>query len=679
MEKRHINRNRRLAAAVAAIAISGLAYTKANAALTLELTLDGSGPGAGKSVSNPTNLAAITLDVWATVTGTLNSATVAQGLQSVDLNITSNGAPIKGNFALVGGPTGSPVSPWNAPGASSNPNSTHAGLIDLDGDGDTDVGSTVMSDAAGWWIARSGSVQATTSTTSASFLLGKLTFTPSVVNTGSTSLQVALRNQTNGALWFEDATSTAGSGGGTPPPVWSNDKNPSTGGAVTSLGAAVVLTQATVGPFTSQWTLDANGGNWNTSGNWSAGIPGTTTPGASGGDVATFSSAGDSGGARSLNLDANESIGGMVFSPAVGTGYTISTSSAKVITLNNGTPGNPTITNTSGNNTISAKVTLAQNSTVGGVGGSLTLTNLDNTAGKILSKTGATTLNIGGTQVHGVGSVLNVTAGIVNHNSNSGSSANFAVGDTFPDTGDEIPAVANLSVAVTGGVYNINANQDLKSLAVTTNRSPSNGGTGDGSIRVQIGNNSRVRVYDNGTNDDTDPTRATAEGLWRGAISGFYDDVNFNGGDGSGTVGGGEFGNGIFLNGVANTAINGLGMALVDDGNNFQNTLETREMELGDINGDNSVNGADGGTFATFFGNTPASFGYTTYTWMEGDFNGDGSVNGADGGIFAGNFGSTFNPANGPGLGGVSAVPEPASLGILAIGAVGLMRRRRKA
>jgi hypothetical protein len=68
------------------------------------------------------------------------------------------------------------------------------------------------------------------------------------------------------------------------------------------------------------------------------------------------------------------------------------------------------------------------------------------------------------------------------------------------------------------------------------------------------------------------------------------------------------------------------------------------------------------------------------FTQMEGDWNGDFTVDAADVGIAASRQGQSFNPASGPGGGGVvTAVPEPASLGILAIGATSLLRRRRRA
>jgi hypothetical protein len=81
----------------------------------------------------------------------------------------------------------------------------------------------------------------------------------------------------------------------------------------------------------------------------------------------------------------------------------------------------------------------------------------------------------------------------------------------------------------------------------------------------------------------------------------------------------------------------------------------------GDANGDGQVNGADYAVWA-------ADYGASGATWSQGDFNADGQVNGADYAIWAANYGST---------GGVSSTPEPATLSLMALGAVAILRRRR--
>ena len=93
---------------------------------------------------------------------------------------------------------------------------------------------------------------------------------------------------------------------------------------------------------------------------------------------------------------------------------------------------------------------------------------------------------------------------------------------------------------------------------------------------------------------------------------------------------------------------------------------------------DRDVDLVDLGTFASNYGKTNPA------TWQMGDFNGDGDVDLVDLGGLAGNYGlgvpapiNFQNDASKVGLEGMVS-PEPASLLILGIGALGLMGRRKR-
>ena len=81
----------------------------------------------------------------------------------------------------------------------------------------------------------------------------------------------------------------------------------------------------------------------------------------------------------------------------------------------------------------------------------------------------------------------------------------------------------------------------------------------------------------------------------------------------------------------------------------------------GDANGDGSVDLQDFGLLKANFGTTGGA------TWAMGDFNGDGNVDLQDFGLLKANFGT-----------GGAAVPEPATLSLIAIAGIGLLRRKRK-
>jgi autotransporter-associated beta strand protein len=112
-------------------------------------------------------------------------------------------------------------------------------------------------------------------------------------------------------------------------------------------------------------------------------------------------------------------------------------------------------------------------------------------------------------------------------------------------------------------------------------------------------------------------------------------------------------------------------------GGNF----EIRATLLGDSDLDGQVNVAD-------LANLAGNFGVTTgMLWINGDFDNNGNVNVADLADLAGNFGkssaglnaSDSSAAAAPAAiaAGAAAVPEPTAIGLLGIGAFGLVGRRR--
>jgi autotransporter-associated beta strand protein len=128
------------------------------------------------------------------------------------------------------------------------------------------------------------------------------------------------------------------------------------------------------------------------------------------------------------------------------------------------------------------------------------------------------------------------------------------------------------------------------------------------------------------------------------------------------------------------------GLLAVGYGNAGGGNFEARATLLGDSDLDGKVNVADLANLAGNFGKTSGQL------WINGDFDYNGNVNVADLADLAGNFGKQLGPSSGTGGGSAdaaaaspaaavasgAAVPEPASLGLIGIGALGLLSRRRR-
>jgi autotransporter-associated beta strand protein len=219
---------------------------------------------------------------------------------------------------------------------------------------------------------------------------------------------------------------------------------------------------------------------------------------------------------------------------------------------------------------------------------------------------------------------------------------------------------ANSAVSITGGTLQLGPStgaETLSSLAIT--------GTGS----LDVGNNHFILSYAAGT-------QAAADTAIRGYLV-------------SGYAGGTWVGSGIDSLTAAVTTGFSLGYADGADGvvaGLSSGQIEVKYTRYGDANLDGVVSGTD---FTILVGN----LGKSVNAWDKGDFNYDGVVSGTDFTLLVGNLGKAANGADitlpaadiaaidafaAANNFSLAAVPEPATLSVLAIGTIGVLSRRRR-
>ena len=131
---------------LAGVLFGALLISSASGALTLDLI------NGGKFVPVSVGTEVVTLNVWAT-TGNLDGNAANDGISRLYAAFySSNGGLIKGNMSLAFTPT-NPLNN-NLENIGGVPTPAVGAMADLDGDGDLDVGSTVVAVATGWTLAK---------------------------------------------------------------------------------------------------------------------------------------------------------------------------------------------------------------------------------------------------------------------------------------------------------------------------------------------------------------------------------------------------------------------------------------------------------------------------------------------------------------------------------------------
>ena len=222
--------------------------------------------------------------------------------------------------------------------------------------------------------------------------------------TGGLTIPVnVITNITPGGSWATSGTYVLATYGGTA----TNNSSGFTGWVVRGTGLGSHIYSFTLGSgsldmivaaanaYAGSWTA-TTGGSWGTSGNWLSGhVPTNLT------DTATFGPAIGSSTAT-ITLDGNRTLSGLTFSSTGSGSYAITAGTGGILTLDNGGSAVP-LSVTSGSDTISAPVDLADNLNFSGSAGTrLTISGSigEWVPGRTLSVSGAGTLILAGSAAY---------------------------------------------------------------------------------------------------------------------------------------------------------------------------------------------------------------------------------------------------------------------------------------
>lgn len=287
---------------------------------------------------------------------------------------------------------------------------------------------------------------------------------------------------------------------------------------------------------------------------------------------------------------------------------------------------------------------------------------------------------IAGTGVGGVGAMVNF-AGDNNYNGNVTAVADATI--AVPAGSLKVGNVNGASVVTKTGTGRLTANHfrtnglNIQTREVQVAQGPANNSQGGiskvGSFLIAGGPaapQARLDLTNNAMIISDTPAGPEAEAAVRSYISAGYAGGSW-GGDGVASSSA-DFGVGSFGLGYSDAGPLGittfLGVPVLPTDTLIRFTL------YGDADINGTVNLSD-------FNRLASNFGSTNALWREGDFDYNSNVNLGDFNRLAANFGLSASPggptpADWSAL--ASAVPEPTSLGVVGLGAIGLLARRRR-